>query len=143
MPHLATQLLTPQQFNAEGILFPVPLASYPGKPIVIMLPIEERVGELDILIPKEVAEKYAPDFGVVVHFQPRKDSDGRVIFSRDLELKPGMLVAVKPYSGCWYNHKDFPWIPEGRMVKILGSAVDGGGRLVGDWSDDVLAAVEM
>lgn len=125
----------PSALDAEGVLFDVPLKPYPGKPIVCMLPVEEvhRIERslLELHIPREVAEKYAPDFGVVAKFQPRLDSDGRFLFSWDRELHPGMLVAVKPYTGNWYTHADFPWIPEGRTMKILGT--------VEDWSENVLA----
>lgn len=136
MPHLDHKLLTPTKFNAADVLFPVPLRPYPGKPIVCMVPVEqERVSEeLTLLIPKEVAEKYSPDFGVVVGFEPRRDIDGDICYRWDEELKVGMLVAIKPYTGNWYTSREFDWIPEGRMLKILGT--------VEPWTENILAAVE-
>ena len=138
MPHLANKILAPSSFSAEGALFDVPLRPYPGKPIVCMVPRECEIkfaGQaLPLLIPPEVADKYQPDFGVVAKFSPRIDAYGDVLYSRDLELRPGMLVAIKPYTGNWYTHADFAWIPEGRILKILGT--------VEDWSDNVLAAVD-
>lgn len=116
-------------------MFDVPLRPYPGKPIVCMVPREEarEFEELTIHIPKEVAEKYQPDFGVVAAFVPRRDAEGNIIYACDLELGPGMLVAIKPYTGNWYSHADFPWIPDGRILKILGT--------VEDWTENVLAAI--
>jgi hypothetical protein len=115
-------------------LFDVPLQPYPGKPIVVMLPVEtEREGIIKY-IPKEVAEKYAPDFGVVAAFKPSLDSEGDPTNRHDEHLKVGMLVAVKPYTGNWYTHSDFDWIPEGRTVKILGT--------VEPWWENIIAAVE-
>jgi len=75
-----------------------------------------------LLLTKEVADKYQPDYAVVYSC---KDCDG---------LYPGMLVAVKPYSGAWFTHKEEEWIPEGRMVKILGTAKD--------WTEDIVCIVE-
>jgi hypothetical protein len=102
-----------------------------------MVPREEvrDLGFMKLLIPKEVADKYQPDFGVIAAFAPRLDSDGDVLYRWDLELKPGMLVAIKPYTGNWYTHADFPWIPAGRLLKILGT--------VEDWKENVLAAIEI
>ncbi len=133
MPHLESRILVPSAFDAEGVLFDIPLHAYPGKPIVCMVPREEVVRAIHI--PKEVADKYQPDFGVVAKFRPRTDKDHRVLHPQDLELRPGMLVAIKPYTGNWYTSRDFPWIPEGRVMKILGT--------VEDWSKNVLAAVEV
>ncbi len=133
MAHLQDRILTPQSFSAENVLFPIYIKPYPGKPVVVMVEREEINGS--ILIPKEVADKYQPDFGVVAAFEPRRDSDGDIIYERDHHLKVGMLVAVKPYTGNWYTHRDFDWIPEGRILKILGT--------VEDWSENVLAAIEM
>ena len=140
MPHLETRILTPSRFTAEGVLFDVPLRAYPGKPIVCIVPreLEHRIefaGQaLPLHIPREVADKYQPDFGVVAKFAPRLDENGDVLFRRDLELRPGMLVAIKPYTGAWYTHADFHWIPEGQILKILGT--------VEDWSENVLARIE-
>ena len=135
MPHLDHKILTPTRLSKDGVLFDVPLRPYPGKPIVCMVPRELLAGtELNIHLPPEVADKYQPDFGVVAKFAPRLDQHGRCLFAWDRELRPGMLVAVKPYTGSWYTRADFPWIPEGRMLKILGT--------VEDWSENVLAAVE-
>src|SRR4051794_19659555 len=130
MPHLAQQLLTPASLTADGVLFDVPLRPYPGKPIVCMVPREEerRFENLTLHIPAEVADKYQPDFGVVAEFAPRYDDRGSLIYPWDRELRRGMLVAVKPYTGSWYTHADFAWIPEGRVMKILGS--------VEDWSEN-------
>ena len=133
MPHLADRILTPGRFAAEGILFDVPIRAYPGKPIVCMAPREEVIRSIHI--PKEVADKYQPDFGIVAAFRPRTDCHGRVMYPHDLELRAGMLVAIKPYTGNWYTHRDFDWIPEGRILKILGT--------VEDWSENILAAVEL
>jgi len=121
-------------------LFDVPLRAYPGKPIVCVVPRELERNVLvaqhavPLHIPAEVADKYQPDFGVVAKFAPRLDENRDVLFRRDLELKPGMLVAIKPYTGAWYTHADFHWIPEGRILKILGT--------VEDWSENVLARIE-
>src|SRR5579862_3690728 len=100
MPHLADKLLTPSRLSAEGVLFEVPLRAYPGKPIVCMvsrevvLELGDAEHALPLLIPEEVADKYQPDFGVVARFTPRRDASGEVLYRCDLELRPGMLVAV-------------------------------------------------
>jgi len=161
MPHLEDKILSPSRLSAEGVLFDVPLRAYPGKPIVCMFPrevsrqVEWARHALPLQIPPEVADKYQPDFGVVAKFAPRRavqppsaeplpggldrrpSRSGRdevYPFPWDLELKSGMLVAVKPYTGVWFTHADFSWIPEGRVLKILGT--------VEDWSENVLARVE-
>ncbi|HVT12824.1 MAG TPA: hypothetical protein VHE55_11200 [Fimbriimonadaceae bacterium] len=134
MPHLAEKILTPTRFSAEGVLFDVPLRAYPGKPIVCMVP-RETERESGLMIPPEVADRYQPDFAMVAKFAPRLDRFGGILYPWDLELRPGMLVAVKPYTGNWYTHADFQWIPEGRILKILGT--------VEDWSENVLAAIEL
>jgi hypothetical protein len=68
---------------------------------------------------------------VVAAFAPRLNADGDVLYSWNRELRRGMLVAVKPYTGNWYTHADLPWIPEGRVLKILGT--------VEDWSENGIA----
>lgn len=161
MPHLSDRILTPARLTAEGVLFDVPLRPYPGKPIVCMVPRETSAGSLHL--PIEVADKYQPDFGVVAKFVPRvvasqfgaallaesgptlpggldrrPSRSGRVdkLLSHpwDDQLRPGMLVAIKPYTGAWFTHADFPWIPEGRVLKILGA--------VEDWSENILGRIE-
>lgn len=139
MPHLDNRILAPQVFEAEGVKFPVYIRPMAGKPIVCMVPREETMGnEMKFDLPKEVSEKYQPDFGVVAAFRPRQDSEGNIIYAHDRELvermkKGAVLVAVKPYTGNWYTSKDFDWIPEGRIMKILGT--------VEDWNENILTEV--
>jgi hypothetical protein len=120
--HLETTILPPQKFDSEGVCnFEIPLRAVSGKPIVVMVPAEtER--ESGLLLTKEVAAKYQPDYGVVAKCV---GCEG---------LYPGMLVAITPYSGAWYTSKEFDWIPEGRMVKILGTAKD--------WQEDIQFIVQ-
>jgi hypothetical protein len=101
----------------------------------------EKVRESGLYIPDEIASKYQPDYGVV--YDPgscliNKELGGRVKKCRCpgcQGLKAGMLVGVKPYTGNWYTHKDFDWIPEGRIVKILGT--------VDDWTDNIPFYLEL
>lgn len=119
--------------------FRIPLRAQLGKPIVVMVP-EERVRASGIEIPDEVASKYQPDYGVV--YDPgaceiHNIAGGRVkgcTCPGCCGLKAGQLVAIKPYTGVWYKHSDFDWIPEGRIVKILGN--------VDEWHQNVLCVIE-
>lgn len=137
--HLENVVLAPSKFTSEGVLsFPIPWKPVKNKPIVVMVP-SERVRESGLEIPKEVAEKYQPDYGVVYATGGCMESDfGMRVKGCDCPgccgLKYGDLVAVKPYTGAWFTHKDEPWIPEGRIVKILGSATP--------WYENILCVVE-
>lgn len=104
-----------------------------GKPIVVMVP-EEKVRESGIEIPDTVAAKYQPDYGVVFDPGACPERTKHCTCPGCSGLKKGDLVAVKPYTGAWFKHSDFNWIPEGRMVKILGS--------VSDWSDNILCVIK-
>lgn len=137
--HLENQILAPETLSSEGVLsFEIPLRAQIGKPIVVMVP-EEKERASGLVIPDKVASKYQPDYAVVYDPGGCPDSrfGGRVrkcpCPSCSAGLKKGDLVAVKPYTGVWYTSKDFDWIPQGRIVKILGT--------VDDWSNNLLAEV--
>lgn len=135
-PHLASTVLAPQKFENVP-LFDVYLRRVPGKPIVIMVPEDQKWGAIEL--PDEVKSKYQPDFGVLIGFAPRVGYDHDLALHRDFQQaqREGrqMIVAVKPYTGVWYNHMDFDWIPQGRIVKILGT--------VEDWNQNLLAEVQV
>jgi hypothetical protein len=159
-PHLANTVLTPQRFGHVPT-FPIYMRAVPGKPIVIMCPPDAKfspvlvgepqttasAGELALAesLATELAEKFQPDFGVVAAFEPRRDTKGKILYRDDETLHLALeeakaqgrqlLVAVTPYTGVWLYHSDEAWIPEGRIVKILGSAED--------WSRNLLAIVDL
>lgn len=151
--HWENKLIAPGTWDCP--LFDIPIEPYTGRAFVIMCPIPEETGEgfewhgekMKLLLPRgvyepdkhdsqgDIAAKYhAPDFGRMVKFKARRDSDGRYLKPIDRELDRIVeffpLVAVKPYKGTWLNSRDFDWIPEGRMVKILGSPDDIGQDIV-------------
>lgn len=138
--HLENTILPPQTLSSEGVIdFEIPLRAQASKPIVVMVP-EEKVTKGGIELPDTVASKYQPDYAVV--FDPGGCPDSKMGRVRGCTcpvcrngLKKGDLVAIKPYTGAWYTHSDFVWIPNGRMIKILGS--------VDDWNDNILAKVDL
>lgn len=122
MPHLESTILTPSKFKPEDAYFPCPANIRPGegKAFVAMFPEETEVGDtfefqgrtVRLERPKEVADKYRPDVGVVIH-----PGDSPYLYV-------GQIVGVKPYTGVWMTNRDLPFIPEGREMRILGTVDD-------------------
>jgi len=152
--HWEDRLIVPESFDCEP--FPVPLKPGPGKAWVAMCKTPDEVGEgfnwqgkdMKLILPSGAwsddeygvrqgditAKYYMPDFGRLVRFEPKLNSKGEVpAFYRS--LRAGMIVAVKPFTGMWLTNADFPWIPQGRILKLVGT--------VNDLSDDILAYVEQ
>lgn len=144
MPHLANRVLVPERFNLDDALFDVPLIPYPGKPIVCMLPGDAKRGEpiifqgreVQLEVPLDVAAKFRPDIGIIAKWKPRLDPDGDYIYPWDEQLREGMLVAVRPWSGSWYDRSAFDWIPENRWLHIYGGSDY-------DWTEHILCEVEL
>jgi len=117
--------LPPSDFNAEGVLFDVPLKAQFGKPIVVMYPEDEAKG--GILLPETVRSKYQPDWAVVAKVHP----DDTYLWG----LEVGHIVPVKPYTGAWFGPEEFDWIPKGRLIKILGTAEH--------WMENILCVLDV
>src|SRR4051794_34276834 len=109
MAHLDSVVLLPHASPvASDVQFPVALRAVLGKPIVCMVPSDASWGSLEL--PEIVRGRYQPDVGVVAD---PAGCDG---------LSVGRFVALKPYTGAWFTSRDFAWIPEGRELRILGTA---------------------
>ncbi len=119
MPHLDSVVLMPHSSPSE-VLFPVRLRAVAGKPLVCMVPPDSRWESL--VLPDVVRGRYQPDVGVVAD---AAGCDG---------LSVGQFVALKPYTGAWFTCRDLNWIPEGRELRILGTA--------DPWDENVLAVLE-
>jgi hypothetical protein len=152
--HKEDEIFTPTNWECE--MFPVPLRPYRGRAIVIMFPVERTRKvtfgdqEIDFLLPERVhvddefgardvdmGAKYgSPDFGVVARFSPRLDSEGNYLYEVDKHIREGMVVAVKPFTGAWFTHREFDWIPEGRMIKILGTVDDIADNIIAEMVQD-------
>lgn len=170
-PHLASTILPAPSFDfdIQSLVFPVHIKPAPGKPIVIMIPGDDKIGnefefngrKVQLVAPDAVAgttaSRYQPDWGILVGFEPQRlackwcdghewgcdqcagTGRGPILYQseqviHDLLKKGPMIVAVKPYTGNWYTYQDFDWIPQGRIVKILGT--------IDSWDANMLAYVD-
>lgn len=96
--------------------FEVPLRLVGASVAVCMAPVERRFGSLEL--PEEVASVRSPDFGAVAA-------------SKVSDLPVGSLVMVRPYDGLWIDSRDYPWVPEGRQLRLYG--------VTSDWRDSIEA----
>ena len=126
MAHLTAKRITPESWDTEGVLFSVPMTPLRGSVIVCMfLPRTQSDGGI-LLEGQDGAHgsKYQPDYGVVA----RSGVD---------ELPEGSIVQLRPYDGLQFTHRDYDWIPEGRILGLYG-------RVAGDhWTDSVEAVIEI
>ena len=124
--HLTATRITPPSWDTEGVGFDVPIKCLPGEVMVCMYPAREASDGGILLEGQHGAHgsKWQPDFGIVAK-------------SSVQDVKPGDIVMVKPYDGLQFTHRDYDWIPEGRILGLYG-------RVAGDhWTDSVEAVIEL
>ncbi len=126
----------------EDLWFDVPLRPSPGNAVLIMLPHETMNPQTEIefqgrKVKLEIPDSYydtelrrprsskeQPDVGIVARFTPELGKGGLPISATQQQIRIGMVVGVRPYSGAWFTSKEFAWIPPGRKVVITKYGVE-------------------
>ncbi len=158
------QVLLPRHIPPiETLWFDVPLRPAPGNAVLIMLPhetmnpqteIEFQGRKIKLAIPDSYfdtemgrprSSKEQPDVGIVARFTPEtrwvRGADGEFVdtgiprTATQQQIKIGMVVGVRPFSGAWFTHKEFAWIPPGRKIVITKYGVEDDLLFEVDFSD--------
>lgn len=105
---------------------------YQGRKIKLELP--DSYLDKNFASPRVRNSSQQPDVGIVARFTPEISTrTGTPITAMQQQIRIGMVVGVRPYSGAHFEHADFPWIPEKRKIVITKYGVD----------DDLLFEIEF